>query len=246
MQRWLETIKFSGRFKVGQTPSRKILAKRFGKLFSRRMKIALNFFYTFAAAACVSLLTSCGPSLTYVIDPSRSNQIAVGIPTMAKPLKVSVSAKELLNGDSVPFGNAWMKSCLKNSVKTVPGLIVANDKEAELSISVVRNGSASMKELKGKLKRVVSGMSSSEVIYYNLSYFYTITGNGKTWSSNIPHGYYLVVGDTASSGVHGQIYTASDKRTVVDFSSVKALDNEGTRQTLIKALAEAKKAGCFN
>ncbi len=177
--------------------------------------------------------------MTYVIDKTKSDKLFSEIPTFSKPLKIHVTATERLNGDAIVFGNSYLESCMKKSIKTIPGLMISNVKDADIRMTVYRNGAVDMKDMNNKINRVMKGYSQCEVCYYNMQYGVSIAGINSNWAGNITHGTYFVFGDLAQSGVSGALYACDS------FKSIKSMDEEMCKQVLVKALHEAKKNGCY-
>lgn len=189
------------------------------------------YLLTFICSSCTSM--------TYIIDKTKSDKLVSELPTFSKPLKIHVTATERLNGDAIVFGNSYLESCMKKSIKTIPGLVISNVKDADIRMTVYRNGALNMKDMENKIQRVMEGYSQCEVCYYNMQYGVSIESKNSNWAGNITHGTYFVYGDLAQSGVSGALYACDS------FASIKSMDEEICRQVLVKVLHEAKKKGCY-
>jgi hypothetical protein len=195
--------------------------------------------------ACSFLFASCTPPMSAVIDQSSSKKIAAKDPVSKQTTKVYVECDVSWGGEPAPIARGYFTKRVTNALITIPGFTLSDKENSVLMIKISRNNKWDKSEMNEKLKRVISKQSDGEAIVNKYDHFFHITGQGRTWSGNIPHQIYMVVGNTTSSNVAGQIYTGSSG-ALLDFKELTQGDEAMIREVLVFALNQAKNSGCFN
>jgi hypothetical protein len=194
---------------------------------------------------CSLLLASCAlPPMSAVIDPNASKKLASNEPRPSNPIKTHVVCDVSWGGEPAPLAKGYFTKRLTNALASISGFVPSTEKEADLVIKVSRNNKWNKAEMNEKVKRVTSKQTDGEAILNKYDHFFQISGQGKTWSGNVPHQLYLVVGNTTSTNVTGQIYSGTSGG-VLDFKEMTQCDEAMIREVLVYALNQAKRSGCF-
>lgn len=202
-----------------------------------------------ALTAFTFLQSSCSPlPLAAIIDSSQTKKLAAPVPSPSKPVNASVTCDVSWGGKPAPIANGYFKKRIINSLSTIPGFLVTKDSESTLKIHVSRNNKWDSKSMSQKTRKVVNKESSGEAVVNNYDHYFTISGNGKQWSGNVPHTIYMVIGDVTSTGVQGLIFSGTNETSGGTLNTMELVqgDEAMLKQVIIYALYQARKAGCYN
>jgi hypothetical protein len=199
--------------------------------------------YLSSSLAFALLLTSCGPPMDVYLRNDTAAKLACQAPRPSAPVKVFVRGQVEWNGKSASIANGYFTGRLKSTISKINGFTIVPEKEADLVVQVKRNNKYDISAMQRATNAVVRHEVAGTAVSNDYDHWFTITSPRGSWSGNVPHGLFFVMGDASAVKVDGFHYGYGDGQGKI--ASLVLADETMLSQVVVYALLQAQKAGCY-